>query len=236
MQYVNDCIAERISAVEADSVLDLGCGVGGSMLYLSRHNSLQKQPAYYGVTLSPVQAGIAEEVLSQGVEGPTWQILCGDYTLEEHWPSEQVNLAYAIESSIHVAAFDRACAIAARRIASGGEFVICDDFLVPDLARARDSRLLEAFRKGWYAYGLRSVQQCSDLADAAGFDLVQNTDFSSYLELDRPRDLLARAFLGLFGWWPWRGPWLSNIYGGNALQLLLKRGVLQYRFLVFRRR
>lgn len=233
MQYVNSRILQEMREIEARRVLDLGCGVGGSILYLAT----RRNGSYTGVTLSPVQAQMARAVLGN-VEGSKTAILAGDFSEGAFWEEvdSPVDLAFTIEATVHVADLDAVLAGAADTLRPGGRLVVMDDFLAEGHpASSREQRWLREFREGWRAAGLRRVSDLRALAARHGFELLREENFTPYLELDRPRDLAARVFINLFRWWPGRGAWFSNLYGGNALQLCLKHGVIQYRYLVLER-
>src|ERR1700730_10826450 len=96
--YVEDQIAERIRRlpleIETPHVVDLGCGVGASVRHLA---TLLPAIHVTGITLSPVQAGVAEEAVAQA--GLSGRVVCleGDYC---DLPAglQNADLAYAIES------------------------------------------------------------------------------------------------------------------------------------------
>jgi SAM-dependent methyltransferase len=231
MQYVNRRILGEMEEIGARGAVDLGCGVGGSILYLAS----RRPGRYTGVTLSPVQAQLGRRVL-EGNPGTT--IRAGDFSERSFWSSldHPVDLAFAVESMVHVPEIGGLLEAARETMVPGSRIVIMDDFLAerePESKRQR--RWLREFRDGWRAPGLRRVSDLERIAGRGGFRLLRAEDFTPFLELDRPRDLAARLFIMLFRWWPGRGAWFSNLYGGNALQLCLKYGVIRYRYLVLER-
>lgn len=233
MEYCNSLILADLREIAAERVVDLGCGVGGSILYLAEREAC----AYLGVTLSPVQADLARRLFEdRRLEGA--EVSVADFSSPEFWDpySSAIDLAFSIEATVHVSDLEGVLTGAGRAIRAGGRLLIVDDMLeeTPTLG-PREQRWLREFKEGWRAPGLRTVSQLEERCAAAGFRLTRNEDLTRYVELDRPRDLLARAFIALFRWWPARGAWFSNLYGGNALQLLLKKRVITYRYLLFER-
>ncbi|MFW6249511.1 MAG: SAM-dependent methyltransferase [Alkalispirochaetaceae bacterium] len=231
MQYVNRRIVEEMEEIGARGAVDLGCGVGGSILYVAS----RRAGRYTGVTLSPVQAQLGRRVLE---ERPGTTIRVGDFSERAFWSSldHPVDLAFAVESMVHVPRIEELFEAARETMPPGSRFVIVDDFLAErEPGTKRERRWLREFREGWRAAGLRRVSDLERIAGSRGFRLLRGEDFTPFLEIDRPRDLAARLFIMLFRWWPGRGAWFSNLYGGNALQLCLKNGVIQYRYLVLER-
>jgi len=214
-------------------VLDLGCGVGSSLVYLASERPIRAT----GVTLSGVQAARARErVETLGLDDRV-EILEGSY-LELPASLPPAALAFSIEAFIHgpdPAAF---FASAAAHVAPGGALVICDDFLgaagtAP--LEPRDERFLRDVREGWLANSLVTVPQALELAEAAGFRLERDLDLSARLELERPRDHAIALVVALGRHLPIRGYWFRSLRGGHALQQALKRKLLEFRCLVWRR-
>ena len=61
MHYSNELVAREIERCPCpvNRVLDLGCGVGGSLFYLGRR--LSQIPSFTGISLSPLQINIARQ-------------------------------------------------------------------------------------------------------------------------------------------------------------------------------
>jgi len=232
--YVEDQIAERIQRlpleIETPHVVDLGCGIGASLCHLAR---LLPAIRGTGITLSPVQARVAGEAIKQA--GLPERVVCleGDYC---SLPAglQPADLAYAIESFVHgpdPARFFEQCR---QLIRPGGLLVICDDFKRPTKDRAA-LRAIERFTRGWHINTLIDRGELQAIARAVGFTHESTTDFSPYLELNRPRDRAIRLLIALAGWAPVHWSRFGHLTGGNALQQCLERGWIGYDFAVFRR-
>ena len=217
--FVHDLLKTRIAESGARRILDLGCGVGASLEYLLRETEV----VGLGVTNSRVQAELARARLdgraviseldfcSATLEGP-------------------VDIAYAIESFVQAPDARSFFQNVARALSAGGYLVICDDFL----AGADDDPWLREFRRGWLASSLLRPETLNALAAEQGLELVEDRDLTPFLELDRPRDralglliALARPFVSL-------SARLESHLGGNALRQCLKRGLVAYRYRVFK--
>jgi SAM-dependent methyltransferase len=237
--YVEDQIAALLAPAlqpgaddtpRAPHVVDLGCGVGASLLYLAGRLAIRGT----GVTLSPVQAHAARERIRTA--GLSNRVACieGDYT---NLPSviDTADLAYAIESFVHgpnPAAFFAECH---RLVRPGGLLIVCDDFMRPSTDRTA-ARAREQFCRGWHVNTLVSPEELQAMAARAGFGHVSTTDLTPYLELGRPRDRVIDVAAAIFGWLPLDNTRVGHLLGGSALQRGLKRGWLGYDLAVFRRR
>jgi SAM-dependent methyltransferase len=242
-RYVEDRIAELIRGLppsfEASHVVDLGCGVGASLCYLA-----ERLPVCgTGITVSPVQARIAERRI--GAAGLSDRIRCleGDYC---DLPSDigPADLAYAIESFVHGSNPSRFFAQCRRLVRPGGLLVICDDFKrspglperlggVPPGEAAAGT--IERFCRGWQVHTLLERGDVRALARAAGFEHESTVDLSPYLEIRRVRDRVGQAMLRLFGSLPLVATRFDYLRGGSALQTCLERGWIGYDLARFRR-
>jgi SAM-dependent methyltransferase len=214
--------------VSALHVVDLGCGVGGSLTYVATRRPVQAT----GVTLSPVQARLASARVDALGLHERVRIVEGDYTSLPAGVGP-ADVAFAIESFVHgpdPAAF---FAEAARLLRPGGRLLICDDMrgtTDPDAARA-----LDRFRRGWHINALVTRSELQALATEAGFAHDHTIDLTPWLEIDRPRDRLIAAFVALVGWLPLHRTRIAHVTGGAALRQCLRRGWVAYELACFRR-
>lgn len=220
------CHAE---GVDPPHVVDLGCGVGGSLCYLAERLPIRGT----GITLSPVQARLAMDLVR--AQGLADRVTCieGDYTRLPDGLAP-ADLAFAIESFVHGPSPERFFAECARLVKPGGLLVICDDFRRPS-DDPRAERAVDRFTRGWHINTLLTADELRTSARAAGFEHESTTDLTPWLELDRPRDRAIAAFVALFGWLPLARTRIAHVVGGSALQTCLKRGWIGYALTCFRR-
>jgi SAM-dependent methyltransferase len=229
-EYLNELVLQSLPDPVAAPVriLDLGCGVGGTLMHLARRTALDG----VGVSLSPVGVAIARDLARKSGLADRCRFLEANY-LDLPDVGER-DAAYAIESFLHgpdAAAFFRSAASVLR---PGGRLIVCDDFLapsVPDTAASR--RYLSDFRRGWHVGTLVPVSEAESHARRAGFRLLQDQDLTRYLRLQRPCDRKIAAFVNLGRWLPFRSAWWDSWVGGHAIQRCLLTGVIEYHFLVF---
>ncbi|MFO8063834.1 MAG: class I SAM-dependent methyltransferase [Spirochaetota bacterium] len=241
MRFVDDLVLAELADLtmgasdsdpddsQAATVVDLGCGVGGSIAHLEQHIG----GVYYGVTNSPVQQRIAATEASR--RGSNSAFCVDDYNdpdlYQRRLPNGTVDLVYMIESFVHTADPQIVLDGVAKLLRRGGRLVICDDTLEnPDAA---DTDVVRAFRRGWHAHSLLTVNRVAELARAAGLRVREDRDLTQYVELRRPRDRVIRLIAPLFPRLGLKGPFWDNMYGGNALQKGLLSGLIQYRYMVF---
>lgn len=231
-RYVDDLILRQLDTLtlpQSPHVLDLGCGVGGSLAYLAQQRPIRGT----GVTLSPVQAVLARDRVAALGLGDRVEIVEGDFTaLPER--IRDVTLAYAIESFVHGPAPEQFLSEAARVLVPGGLLVICDDVRT-DRDDPHAARTLAQFARGWHVNALLTPDDLRQRATDAGFTHLATADLTPYLELARPRDRAIALLAATVGWLPRISTRLAPLIGGAALQRGLARRWIAYHCAIFRR-
>ncbi len=233
VHYVDDQIVALTRTLLPTSpnphVLDLGCGVGGSLIYLAERLPIRGT----GVTLSPLQVQLATERIRAAGLSDWVSCIEADYcAVPARVP--QADLAYAIESFVHGSSPERFFAECARLVRPDGLLVICDDFRRP-ASGAAAARTIERFCRGWHINTLLRQDELQAMARSAGFEHQSTVDLTSSIDIGRARDRAIDVLGALFGWLPFGTSRIDYLLGGSALQTCLARGWVGYDLAVFRR-
>jgi ubiquinone/menaquinone biosynthesis C-methylase UbiE len=224
-EYVNRYVLHaiqgqcRIPSAPA-RVLDLGCGLGGTMTWLAQRCEGQ----FTGITLSGKQCEWARRRAQALGLDVRCRFTTGDMT-NTHF-QEQFDVVYAIESLIHVADAATFFAEVRRVLAPGGTLVLADDFLSASATSEVGKTWLERFRSGWRAYGLRTFSAVQETAYLHGFTLTKHDDVSHLQRSVSPWSihlanyLLQAPFLV--------GPYWDSLRGSTALQQCVRQGWIGY--------
>ena len=238
MHYSNELVAREIerSPIPITRVLDLGCGVGGSLFYLGCR--LPRIQSFIGISLSPVQIAHARH-RAPGTQKERFHFEEGSFLqlVSERFNSD---FAFSIEAAAHCADPGAFFATLADVLPPGGRLVRIDDDL-SDQTRSegltdRQRRLLETYQRHWLLPGLRDLPTLKALAKAQGFSLIQVQNLTPYLRLRRPRDKLISVWVRLMGSRMERGYYRRALVGGDAKQKCYLAGLIHYRLLVFEKR
>jgi len=235
--HVNRLIAGELShldSVPEPTVLDFGCGVGGTLFHLATRFPGARLE---GVTVSLRQLEIAERIAARLGHAGRCSFVHGDFGVADLAPEAEAIVA--VESFAHSSDPDAFLANAARHLRPGGRLIVVDDFLAygeGDLD-ARQRSLVGQLRKGWRVPSVGTIGTLERAAERAGLrservaDLTGLTRPGSRLR-DRAIAVLSpvMARLGLV-----TVPFCGNMIGGNALQIGLREGFIRYALLAFRR-
>lgn len=217
------------------AVLDAGCGLGGTLLFL--HARLGARGV--GITLSPAQAARATAAAAgRGVSHAVrFAVRDFDAPLVDLLPDGS-DLIVAIESLAHAPDPPATLARLGRALRPGGRLLVVDD--APADALADDDADLVGFRRGWHAPRVLTDRALDQAIDRAGLARVHEVDLTPQLVGRRPGSLAVRLTLARAAW-PLAAltpaaELADAVAGGLHLERLYARGAARYRLVVARRR
>lgn len=228
----NALILKEIESVAPTQarIADLGCGVGASLFYI--HPRLQNPAPALGLTLSPVQARLAQESANQlGLQGHI-RFAEGDFT-SVPLPSDSLDAIYSVEAVCHAVAPENYFKEAGRLLRTGGKLILVDDYKSARSFNSSEQKWFDAYIEGWYVPGVRTVEQTNQSAQAHHLKLIKNNELTPYLRLRNLPNVIASALLWLGEKLPIKHAIVPSMLGSMALQQCLHMKVVEYRFLVF---
>jgi tocopherol O-methyltransferase len=206
-------------------LLDLGCGVGGSALWLAARHPF----SITGISLSPTQVRRARKLAKHRGLSNRCRFLAADFTQLPQIPG--VTAAYAIESFSHGEDPATFFTQVGNVLPAGGRLILCDDFVAAKTRTVSNRReaWLSQLRDGWHLKSLMTCSEALRTAEQHSFQLVKKTDLTPYL---RQTPLLIRRLQHLAGSMLPGSAWGASMMGGSALQICQKNGWTEYLFLV----
>lgn len=164
-------LAEMAEVPVGASVLDVGCGVGGSSRWLAQ----QRRCTVLGITLSPVQARMAAEAAGRAGLGDRVRFAVKDaHRLD--FPAGSFDLVWVIECSEHLADkqdFIQACHCILK---PGGTLALCAWLSAEHFISQKHERLVAEVCGGMLCPSLASMEDYVRWLRAAGFDPVRAED------------------------------------------------------------
>ena len=214
---------------QAEQILDVGCGIGGSSLYLA-----QKFNAYAtGITLSPVQAARATERAEEAGLASRVQFQVAD-ALNMPFADQSFDFVWSMESGEHMPDKEQFLRECYRVLKVGGTFLMatwCHRPITPatgELTADEQQNLREIYRVYCLPYVI-SLPEYEAIARNLSFQNVYTADWSDAVEpfwdivIDSAFE--AKAIIGLLqsGW--------STIQAALSLGLMSRgyeRGLIHY--------
>lgn len=232
LNYSNSLILNEIESLNSNSpkIADLGCGVGASLFYI--YPRLQNPKPALGLTLSPVQAKLANNSANElNLQN---QILFseGDFT-SVPLENESLEAVYSVEAVCHAVQPEKYFQEASRLLRKGGKLILVDDYVANRTFTKHESKWLKAYIDGWYVPGVRTIEQTLEFANKNNLKLLKNEELTPYLRLRNLPNFVASTILFLGNLLPIKHAILPSMLGSMALQQCLAMKIVEYRFLVF---
>lgn len=163
----NEVMAETANISSKDHVLDAGCGVGGSCIFLAKHYECHAT----GITLSAKQVETATKAaLEHNVNKlATFQI--NDFC-ETTFPDESFDVVWGLESVCHAVDKNKFVKEAYRLLKPQGRLVIADGFALQNNYSLTEKNSMSKWLKGWGVESLETVSNFETFLKANHFQQV----------------------------------------------------------------
>ena len=162
-------LAELANVQTGAAVLDIGCGFGGSSLYLAQ----KYKASATGITISPVQVEMARKAAVAAQLDARFLLMDAE-ALDFPLPFD---LLWSVESISHYHDHRSFFANAARFLKPGGTFALTDWFKRADLSAAQTRRFIEPIERGMYVE-LETMDDYESHLLASGLQIVHRQDLS----------------------------------------------------------
>ncbi|HSW11779.1 MAG TPA: methyltransferase domain-containing protein [Solimonas sp.] len=210
-------------------VLDAGCGIGGSSLWLAQHHGAQ----VCGITLAPNQVERAQRASRESGIAATFSL--GDFNATR-FTDASFDAYWAMESLCHSPDKPQALREAARLLRPGGRIGIAEYLRRERPLPPRQERGLLAWLRDWAIPDLGSEDEWRSWLAEAGFAEIEVVDITDNVRPSLRRLHLLAWLLG-FGEWVLRCLRLrtaaqhANVRGSRRQALALRAGSWQHQLI-----
>lgn len=167
----NEILAKQVGVAPKDHVLDAGCGVGGSSIFLAAHYGCHVT----GITVSAQQVRYAREYAKCYDANKLTTFIVADYT-NVPCADSSFDVIWAIESVCHANNKMDFLREAYRLLRKGGRIIIADGFQSKRHLAREEKALLEKSFRGW---GVGSLE-----INAAFYERLKELEFKHIIEQD----------------------------------------------------
>lgn len=168
-----DYVARKAGIPRAATILDIGCGFGGTSIYLAKHYSA----ATTGITISEVQVQMAQEAAAKA--GANSRFLKMD--AEAMAFAEPFDVLWSTESISHYQDRARFFGSAMQFLKPGGVFALTDWFKRPGLTVAEEKKYIAPIDEGMFVR-LAEMDRYEEWLRAAGWEIEYREDLTKQCE------------------------------------------------------
>ncbi len=225
-EVVHGLIDAELGSTQVHRLLDAGCGLGGTSLYLARRRTALCD----GIALSAHQVHAASENARKAGLGERCRFKVASF--DDALPALHYDAIVAIESLAHAPDLAASLANLAKSLAPGGRLVVVDDVADP----AADPGDTALFKAGWQVPSFVSREAWRAAFAQAGLRVVRDVDLTARVVQRRAWQraaltLLNTAACAVAPHAALRAV-LASHRGGLALERLYARGQSAYRLFV----
>jgi tocopherol O-methyltransferase len=162
-------LAELANMQTGCTVLDIGCGFGGSSVYLAQ----KYKASATGITISPVQVDMARKAAAAAQSDAQFLLMDAEAL---DFP-RQFDLLWSVESISHYHDRPGFFANAVRFLKPGGVFALTDWFKKPGLSPAQKRKFIEPIERGMFIE-LETMDDYESHLIASGLQIVHRQDLT----------------------------------------------------------
>ena len=191
-----EVMADAAGVGPGSHILDAGCGVGGSSVWLAKSRGAVVE----GVTVTPEQIPAAVSRDEQAGVAPFVRFSVQDYQATG-FPDRTFDVVWALESACYADGDDKArfLAEAFRVLKPGGRLVMADGFRPRDLA-PRQERIHRAFCDAWAIGELGVWPKVQASATRIGFGIEEARDITEHVMPSARRLFLLHLLFTPLAW------------------------------------
>jgi cyclopropane fatty-acyl-phospholipid synthase-like methyltransferase len=172
LMNINQVMADKIGISEKDTVLDAGCGVGGSSFWIAANRGA----AVTGITLSAKQRQQAEDHATKLGLSQNVNFQNEDFT-NTNFSSASFDAIWGIESICYAEKKIDFLKEAFRLLKPGGRIIVADFFKQQGL-QGKDKTLMDQMAYGWAISDFATIEDFVESAKAVGFTKIKIDDIS----------------------------------------------------------
>ena len=170
---MNEVMMEAAAIKTTDKVLDAGCGIGGSSIFLAKRLGCEVT----GISLSEKQISHAKELADKQKVQDKTVFTVMNYCATS-FPDKSFDIVWGCESICYADDKEQFIKEAWRLLKPGGRLVVADGF-VTDL-KNNNHPIIRSWLDGWQVNYLDSPQRFQEFMNSAGFQNITFRDISKF--------------------------------------------------------
>lgn len=172
----NEILAEISNISDKDIVLDAGCGVGGSAIYLAKNYGCK----VVGITISEKQCNTANSAAFNHGVSDLVSFFIKDYHKTD-FLNDSFNVIWFVESFCYAYNRNQLIKEVFRLLKPGGRLVIVDGFLNKTKFTNKEKEIMKNMLCNWAINELCENKMTIDIIKDAGFNNIQSTNYTDII-------------------------------------------------------
>lgn len=164
-------LAQLANIKTGSRILDIGCGYGGTSLYLTKKYGASTT----GITISPVQVQMAKEAAAKANLDSSFLLM----DAEDMQFAEPFDVLWSVESISHYHDPRKFFASAVKLLKPGGCFALTDWFQKENLSPADRNEFIEPIEKGMMVE-LRGMDEYNEFLVCSGLQVVHRQELNPH--------------------------------------------------------
>jgi cyclopropane fatty-acyl-phospholipid synthase-like methyltransferase len=170
----NQVLYDKAGIQASDKVLDAGCGIGGSTIWMAKQHGNQVT----GITISAKQAAYARQHAKRHGVAELVDFQVADFCATP-FPDASFDVVWALESSCHALKKGDFLREAWRVLRPGGRVVVCDGFVLQRQFNAQQWQAVVTCLNGWAVPNLCARDEFTGLLELQGFQAITCHDITA---------------------------------------------------------
>lgn len=224
----NRFVGKCLDIKKDDVILDAGCGVGGTSIYLTQKYKVKVR----GITLSDVQIKIARKNASKTGVSHLVEFSYQDFT-ETNFEDNSFTKIFGIESICHANNKLDFLKEAFRLLKSEGKIVVVDAFLIKKVMGEKERKAYENFLMGWTVPNLSSKEGFEKDLKEAGFKNINFYDKSKHVKKSSKRMYLLSVVAYPITWSLSKIRLIPQNVHGNTIACYNQKKVVDYNLVTY---
>ena len=190
LHQLNVELAAYAGIQQGDRVLDAGCGVGGSSIFLAKEFNCSAT----GITLSKKQVESADRNAAENEVADLAKFQVADFT-KLPFESNTFDAVWAVESVVHTPQKVDFFKEAFRVLKKGGRLVIGEYLKTEKTISKKEQQMLWNWLNAWAIHGLNTESEYQQFSNQAGFASLECQDITAHIRKSSWRMYYGSFFL-----------------------------------------